>query len=331
MQKIFSLPDYPCTEKEGFHDQGFLFCQCGHGRLQNVIPGYGGLVSGHSDSAKHSLDFFAAFVRKHSQRKFVIDIGGNDGYLAGLLGTESILVDPQAAHGLRTTIEDADLSPWKRDQKIIVSSHTLEHIEDPHVFMRKVSECMNNEDTLAIQVPSLELLVEDGRMDHIHHQHIHYFSERSLSKLLSQYGLKVIASEFNPQHWGALMVVCVKGEGSAQGKEVWDTQVLNARIAFRLEMAACEMKLKRRSFVAYGASSMLPVLSYYLPSVEKAEYIADDSVAGIWRNKTITAEYDFAGRDVLITGISSKFTARKLVQKAMSGGAKNVIVPVHQL
>ncbi len=336
MHKLFSLPDYPFTEREGVMDQGFLFCDCGHGRLQTIVPGlYGELRTGKSDSAKHSIDVFAEFVMEHvSTSETVIDIGGNDGSLAKQFHARNyLLVDPQASFGLKTTIEQVDLKPYKHELKLILSSHTLEHVPDPHVFMRKVSECMTEDDILALQFPSLEMLVEDSRMDHIHHQHIHYFSERSISRLLAKYGFKVIASKFNPDHWGALMLVCKKGVGAVQGGEITANEILNARISFRLEMAACEMRLKRRAFISYGASQMLPILSYYLPSIEKAQFIADDneSVSGVWRNRAITNQYNFAGRDVLITGISSKYTARKLVQKALGAGARNVIVPLHQL
>ena len=319
MEKVFSLPGYPFTDKPGVGDQGFLFCECGHGMLEKVYPQESGRMG-----EDHYLNVFADFIKRHADHyDLVIDIGGNDGSLANRFNSAYEVIDPSVNCG----IEEVILTRFKFTHKLYVSSHTLEHVEDPNLFISKVSRSLRYEDTVALQVPSLECLVEDFRFDQIHHQHIHYFSERSLTALLAKHGLEVIASEFNYDHWGALMVVAKPGKGHASGKKLERLDVLFSRFIFTTNMGTWRYKLRNGGFVAFGASPMLPVMDYHLP-LEKADFIADDdrSKEGFWRNKVVTSDYSLKDRDVVITA-SSKVSTRKLTSKALSLGARNVYTP----
>lgn len=303
-ERVIELPDF-CGV-----DQAFLFCEsCSHGKLEvfepqplNTVMGEGGY-----------LQAFAEFVRPYWKPN-VLDIGGNDGALGDLVLPET--------YAVVESIETADLREWKDKPKLILSSHTLEHIRYPGQFFSQVDSILGPNDFLAIQVPSLELLVDDARIDQIHNQHYHYFSERSLTTLLKRYGMRAIEVKFNPDHWGAVMLICQQGKGEVSGRQLYRTDVSFARFAFTSQMDLTRYTLARGPFACYGASPMLPVLSYYLP-IEDALFIADDF-------KSPYKAEDLKGRDVLITAVS-KMTARKLVKKAFEVGARNVIVPFHQL
>src|SRR3990167_6657675 len=171
MERLFSLPGYPFTDKPGVGDQEFLFCECGHGMLERIYPQDSGRMG-----EDHYLKVFAEFVKKHvGKYDLVIDIGGGDSALCKMFHGAYQVIDPSINCG----IEEASLSSFKFTHKLILSSHTLEHVTDPNVFIAKVSKSLRYEDTVAIQVPSLDWLLADCRFDQVHHQHIHYFSERS--------------------------------------------------------------------------------------------------------------------------------------------------------
>lgn len=360
MEEIIDLPRYPLTEhyepfEEVFHDEGyvdqvFLFCdRCAHGKLETVVPpellygeGYRTLTAS-SLGAMRAVENFAEFVKTYdlSQIRLVMDIGGNDATLAKKFEKRDlVLVDPNATGSdverYRVFIENADLALWKGEPKLILSSHTLEHIENPHIFFSKVSEIINHGDLLALQVPSLELLCEDARLDQINHQHIHYFSLRSLSKILEKYGLEVIGHKYDSDHYGAVMVMCRRGAGEVIGRPIHRFEIEWAKKTFDASARGCNLAIVWRKPIALGASLALPILSYYLPNLANAEFIADDDESKkglryINFNKEIRNDYDLSGKDVVITAVGTKLACRKMIEKAFALKARNVISPLNTL
>ena len=71
----------------------------------------------------------------------------------------------------------------QKTKQIFVSSHTIEHLEDPASLLRKLSKVIKINDILYLQFPSMEKLIEQGRYDQICHQHINLFSLNSISNL----------------------------------------------------------------------------------------------------------------------------------------------------
>ena len=355
MAEIIDLPRYPLTEMYepfdenfldlGYVDQGFLFCNpCTHGKLETVVPpemlygpGYRTKTAG-SSGARLAVERFARFVAETdlSGVSTVIDIGGNDSTMVDLFQMRRIVVDPNAsgeAELIKSFIEDADLGDVKRLRKLVLSSHTLEHIERPAAFFEKLASVMCHDDWLAIQVPSLEHLLRDARIDHIHHQHIHYFSLSSLGKLLRKFGFEVYRHAYDPLHYGALMVMCRKGTSFPESAQILASDIWDAYERFKARLSVVEVPEKA---IGFGAALMLPVLAYHLPELKRISYIADNDKSKhglryVNFNKRISCNYDLSGRDVVVTGIATKMAARALVAEAFQKGARNVIVPLAAL
>lgn len=361
MQKVLDLPRFPLTEMyekwrtqfahgRGVIDQAFLLCEtCSHGKLETIVPPstlYGSTYrtkSSASEGAKAALWEFVTFIDHQSTRdrySLVIDIGANDGTLLEYFDDKKCVgIDPNASgkDAIRKFIEDADLTQFKGARKLIVSSHTLEHIERPAAFFEKVCSTLCHGDYLALQFPSLDRLVKDARIDHIHHQHIHYFSERSISLLLEKHGLEVMATKFDDMHYGALMVMARRGKGEILGASIHAGGVLAADDIFRKSVLAANTLLARYpGFVAFGAALMLPILAYYMPDLDKCEFIADNDktkngLRYINFDRRITSDFNLRYRDVVITGVATKRAARALAAEAFDQGAQNVIMPIHVL
>jgi len=360
MVKLIDLPRFPLTEKyepytpefvdRGYYDQGFLFCErCAHGKLEAIVPPsvlYGEDYRTRSAGSIGSLAAIQSFARFIGETTLdveaVLDIGGNDASLVGLLpGARKVVVDPHAAGDaeiVRAFIEDADLAPYKGLRKLIVSSHTLEHLADPSVFLRKVRDVCLHGDWLAIQVPSLEALVHWARIDHIHHQHVNYFSRRSIGRLLAANGFQIVRHAYDKTHWGAVMVMCRKGHGDMD---------IPSRIAVPSEITVAFKRFKaylaqvRIPYgdgycfgpVGFGAALMLPVLKYWLSAIDNIQHIADndqskDGLRYINFNKPIRCDYDLKERDVVITAIGTRLACRELIRQAFDKGAADVIVPL---
>jgi hypothetical protein len=200
-------------------------------------------------------------------------------------------------------------------------------------MISKCAEIMGDDDYLALQFPSLELLVEDARIDQIHHQHIHYFSERSIKALLDKYGLIVLDTRFDPSHWGALMVVAQKQRAHRPGGE----NISRGRMQSAIGGFIDEVKSVRipDGALALGAALMLPVLVYWIPDLDKVCGIYDEDprkegLRYINFNKKIGKQWGYQ-EDVVVTAIGSKAAARSLTKKAIDGGARRIILPLHTL
>ena len=159
---LLELPDYPLTElfhnsarKKKFlltkSNQAFCFCEsCNHGFLKTIIdPNYlyqkdnYNTISTNSKGAMISLTNFAEFINKSNSycSDFVIDIGGNDSNLLDQVKAKrGAVIDPNSKtskpeyKALSFFFENIDPKELESDKISVVSSHTLEHIENPYSF-----------------------------------------------------------------------------------------------------------------------------------------------------------------------------------------------------
>lgn len=362
MEHLIDLPRFPLTEMyephtdgfdegRGIVDQSFQYCcGCSHGKLGTVVPpetlyakDYRTKTS-KSVGAAHSVRSFYDFLHRHldfGNFETVIDIGGNDGSLANLFRKKRVVVDPHGAVDdglvLRDYVEKADLIQFKAERKLIVSSHTLEHLEKPEVLLEKVQSIFCYGDTLAMQFPSLDYLVKDARIDQVHHQHVHYFSLRSTSLLLAKYGFEMTQFAFDPDHYGTLQVIARRGLEELKGVPIFKRDLIEAHVDFTRGMKSFDAAIERlREPIGYGAALMLPVLAYYAPAVNDLICIADEDASKqgqryINLNVPITAPPDLRGRDVAVTAFNTKMAVRKITSKLTNEGARTVVVPFNAL
>lgn len=360
MEMLFKIPQMPqCGLYEPFHanfndrgylDQSFLYCHgCSHGKLGVIVPpavlyGNGYSATAASAGSSSGVNNFAAFIKGRLRIESfdcVVDIGGNDGsLLEHFPGKRKVSIDPNAsgdAELIRQFIENADLGFLKGIHKLICSSHTLEHVQNPDSVFAKLQGIVNRDDYCAFQFPSLDLLVQDGRIDQIYHQHIHYYSLRSTSLLLAKYGFEIVAHEFDASHYGALMVLFRKGLGEVKGSAIDPARILRANAVFRQQALMLNSRLEDSvGVIGYGASLMLPMLKNYIPAIWKLAYVVDEDASKhgqryINLNLEIRPIHDMAGKSVMVTAFNTKMAVRQIVAKLLAQNARDVIVPFNFL
>ncbi len=103
-------------------------------------------------------------------------------------------------------IENIDLKSLGLKMDVVLSSHTLEHIDNPKVMIKNLIDISSNDTLLFFQFPGLESLVNDAHFDQIFHQHLNYFSLKSVLYMLEDIEAELIDYKVNPYHWGALMI-----------------------------------------------------------------------------------------------------------------------------
>ncbi|GJL49435.1 methyltransferase domain-containing protein [Candidatus Nitrospira salsa] len=361
-------------EKVGFVDQEFHFChKCSHGSLTHVLdpqvvygPKYS-FRSSTSQTAVQALDYFLNFINKSVEdRTFdvVIEVGCSDlNLLKKLRGRASRLVgiDPvlsyETCHEPNCTligdlVENVNIREISEEEKcLIVSSHTLEHLSNPKQLIEKLLLESHDDTIFCFQFPGLESLVDDWRFDQIFHQHLNYFSLHSFSYLLGSLGAELLAYDVNYDHWGTLLVAFQKkkqinnteARRSLGLRKLQEKDILRKHSEFRMAMVCTNQRLKRfkdSMRVGYGASLMLPVLSYYLgDDLSCLDYIIDDDLqktGQYYANMPVSIKHssEFTSWEdsvCLLTSVASRSNVRPMLKKLFDLKVRDVIVPLSVL
>ncbi|MCK5233090.1 MAG: methyltransferase domain-containing protein, partial [Desulfobulbaceae bacterium] len=325
LEGIINLPALPLTgmfSSSGYDqrfptfDQEFLFCNtCGHGQLRWAVePGclYGAEYSfrtANSRSASRGTQFFADYLESLFHGRIfsrIVEFGCNDGSLLQLLkkkgeklfgvdliwsGKENEFIDEKIRMVGASIDEINFLDTTGGVPDLILSQHTLEHLEDPRGLLESLFNLGNSDTVFLFEFPCLNLLLDSYRFDQIFHQHLHYFSVESFFYMLARLGAEVIDFTFQSSHWGGLVVAFRKvgKQGNSHGRchhkyPICTVAAIRERFnLFRRQMENAAQIIDRvgtGNLYGYGAALMLPVLGYHLGvNFSRFQAILDDDPA----------------------------------------------------
>ena len=373
---VIDMPDFPLTEiyvdrkieeKLGYVDQSFCFCpHCGHGQIKNVIDvelQYGDVstyyfrtsqsISGR-ETTGFFIDFFNSVVKNRTFRT-IVEIGCNDLYLLKslqsradkLIGIDPILKgnEERLTQGNIIAIgdffENVDLDT---DIDVVICKDTLEHVSYPRQFMNKIVEETSKNTLFFFQFPILETLLADCRFDQVFHQHLNYFSFKSLFYMLDELGCGLVDYTIDFNHWSTLLVAFRKGiDNSKYRNTLWNISaedILERYELFKRDMEQTNRRLeyfRDEVLYGYGAALMLPVLAYHLGNdLSCLRSIIDDdkNKDGLYYiNLPVRIAHsskidDISNSVVLLTAIFSKMTARRILSNLFKLNPKHVICPL---
>lgn len=319
-----------------------------------------------SPSGRRSADIFLDFINSKIRNrpvKTILEIGCNDLYTLqrlkkraeALYGIDPILKS-QEKHRNNDKIkiigdffENVDIKGLNIKLDLVLSSHTLEHIEDPKRLMQKMFEVSSKDTLFFFQFPGLESLVKDAHFDQIFHQHYNYFSLQSILHLLNEVGGELFDFQINPYHWGTLMIAFKKKTfGSARRSQKYNCRIQRhsedyIRTQYGIFLQCMEITAqiidayKNRSIYGYGAASMLPVLEYYLDRINAFRYIIDDDPTKkdlYYLNvpvqiKPLKQINDIEKSVVVVTAVNSLHTVRSIVSKLVKLNVEKIILPMN--
>ena len=155
-----------------------------------------------------------------SENDIVLDIGCNDGTLlrsyqskVRLVGFEpaSNLVD-EAKEGTDLIINNFFNShefiqhfPNERI-KVITSIAMFYDLEDPNSFVSDIVNCLDQDGIWVIQMAYLIPMLELNAFDNIVHEHLEYWSLKSLKRLLEEHNLEIFDVELNDVYGGSFRI-----------------------------------------------------------------------------------------------------------------------------
>lgn len=164
----------------------------------------------------------------------VLDIGGNDGTMLGLIQQPVLArINIDAAAGVAQTVTAPDYQHIHAHfnaesynklglpkPRLITSVAMFYHLNDPLSFCRNISEIMSDNSVWVLQMTYLGTMLRDNIFDNIVHEHAAYYSLSSLEYLLSQVGLHIAEARLVKSYGGSLRIFIVK-DPEKFPKEYW--------------------------------------------------------------------------------------------------------------
>ena len=195
-------------------------------------------TSSNSKTARDHWDEFAATIKsKYNTLGLVIEIGSNDAYLIKQFNNESTAtlgIDSSSAmcELAKTQGVDAvqalfhpnvayDLVPKYGRAAVVIANNVFNHANDPTEFAHGVSFLLDTDGVFVFEVPYWLEMVRSGRFtDMVYHEHISYFTVKSLHNLLAEAGLEIVDFDVVNYHGGSLRVVAKKASNGPMIKKV---------------------------------------------------------------------------------------------------------------
>jgi len=226
----------------------------------------------------------------------VIDIGSNDGTLlqnfknlnVRVLGVEPTDVATLAIqNGIETYNnlfnEESSFEIQKSygKAKLITAANVFAHIEDIHGVVRGIKNLLETGGIFISENHYLGSLIDTLQYDTIYHEHLRYYSLRSLNALFDMHDLEIFHAEKIPTHGGSVRVFsCQKGirektqmflkllneepkiENERDILKNFDKRIKHSRIEILL--ALFELKSQEKKIVGISAPSRASTLINYL-------------------------------------------------------------------
>ena len=378
---IINLPRFPLTEiyvdrrinhNLGFVDQEFHLCErCGHGQIANIIDPnmlYGSCYktrTSTSSSATLAVDTFLDFINailKDRTVESIFEIGCNDLYMLKklknradvLYGVDPILKGMESVYKddkikiIGGFFENVDVKGLGLKMDVVLSSHTLEHVEEPKELIYSLLDSSSNDTTFFFQFPGVEALINDAHFDQIFHQHLNYFSLQSVLYLLDEVDAELLDFQVNPYHWGAIMIAFKKKTSDSNSNynfkrkvQKISSELVNKQYNIfkeNIDLAARRIdSFSDRVIYGYGAALMLPVLEYYLNRISQLKYIIDEDTSKkdlYYLNlpvqiKMLNQIEDIESSVVLVTAMNSMQPFRAVMKKMIQLNVEKIIVPIN--
>lgn len=200
---------------------------CGLLQLRHTVPGelmyrefwYKSGVNQSMKNALADIVMKAETLVELVEGNIVMDIGANDGTLLRhyknknlrLIGFEPAknLVE-EARHGTNKIINDffsyekfIEEFPDQKS-KVITSIAMFYDLQDPNKFVGDIVKILDKDGIWIVQMNYLVTMLENNAFDNIVHEHLEYYSLKSLEYLLRRHNLTIFDAELNEVNGGSI-------------------------------------------------------------------------------------------------------------------------------
>jgi SAM-dependent methyltransferase len=313
------LSEQQLAEPEATFPLDLVFCPaCSLVQITETVPpevlfSHYVYLSSFSDTVLRSAEQLAGRLVKRFRlgpESLVAEVASNDGYLLQYyrqLGVPVLGIEPAqniaelaAGRGIPTIARffgselAAELSSEGRRADVIHANNVLAHVADLNGVVAGLGTLLKPDGVAVVEVPHVLELVRNLEFDTIYHEHLCYFSLRSLTPLFERHGLHVVDVERIPLHGGSLRVfVAARGDASPAVAELaaLEKEARVDRIEFYGDFAErvetlkgelldllCRLRSEGSRIAAYGASAKgSTLLNYFGVEPGTLEFVVDRS------------------------------------------------------
>jgi SAM-dependent methyltransferase len=227
-------------EKEGFYPLSLSWCpECNLIQLNHTAePGelftnYVWVTSTSKTAQEHAQNLYRDILSSTQNLKgsYVLEAASNDGtFLKPFAenGYKVLGVDPAkniaemaVADGIPTRAQffgvnvAEEIVREKGRAKVVMARNVLPHVANPDDFVKGLSLCLDKDGLLVIEFHYTKVIYEGLHYDSIYHEHLCYYTLKSVERLLNQFGLYVGDIKESPISGGSLILYA----GKKRGKE----------------------------------------------------------------------------------------------------------------
>ncbi|MDA9865027.1 class I SAM-dependent methyltransferase, partial [Pelagibacterales bacterium] len=175
----------------------------------------------------------------------------------------------------------------------ITGSNVFAHIDDIHSVVSAAKMLLKNNGSFVTEVHYLPNLIELNQYDFIYHEHLNYYTLKSLIKLFEIHKLKLINAEMIQTHGGSIRVTVspnLNKKASLKVKNILQSEkIINKKYFDRfnkniliqrekINQMLSNLIASKKRIVGYGASGRGTILLNYCNiDSKKLSYIVDES------------------------------------------------------
>ena len=245
IKEFFDLGNQPLAnsllknpdEKENFYPLSLSWCpdcnlvQLNHTADPKELFSNYVWVTGTSETAKeHAVNFYKEILSRteNLHEGYTLEVASNDGtFLMPFIenGYKALGVDPAKNIADMATKEGAlticgffgeelarEIIREYGYAKVVFARNVLPHVANLHDFVKGLRLCLEDKGLLVLEVHYAEKICEELHYDSIYHEHLCYFTLKSIEHLLNQYGLFVFDIEKSPISGGSLILYIKKNK-----------------------------------------------------------------------------------------------------------------------
>jgi len=294
-QYINDFPDNPSQKgRNGICPLDIVVCEkCSLFQLRHTAPQellysrHYWYKSGVNDTIKNDLKQItevASEIVKLKSDDVYLDIGANDGTMLSNLKGKAIRVGCEPADNIQNDLKkNCDYvihDFWNADKfnalglkkaKVITAIGMFYDMEDPNQFIRDAAKVLDENGVFIAQLMTLKPMLKSLDLGNICHEHLEYYTYKSLKYLFENNGLEIYKLEENAINGGSYRIFARhKKTGSIDWQENYGVQdVLEFKKQLDLNKEKCLSHIKTllgqgKKIYVYGASTKgNAILQYY--------------------------------------------------------------------
>lgn len=226
------------SEKESFYPLSLSWCpNCNLVQLNqtaeptDLFSNYVWVTSTSKAAREHAENLYHDILSRTQNLKesYVLEVASNDGAFLKpfiengykVLGVDPAknIVDIAIANGVPTKcrffgVKTAEEMMEEFGQaKVIIARNVLPHVANLHDFVEGLHLCLEEDGFLVVEFHYAKVIYEELHYDSIYHEHLCYFTLKSVERLLNQFGLFVTDIKESPISGGSLILYVKKNSG----------------------------------------------------------------------------------------------------------------------